>query len=77
MLALYINTENATMKRLYAYPWALWLICPLLLYWITRLWFVVTRRQLDEDPILYALHDRVGIAIGLLVVALAIVASKF
>jgi 4-hydroxybenzoate polyprenyltransferase/phosphoserine phosphatase len=75
VLALYINSENETMKRLYAHPWALWLICPLLMYWITRLWFVVTRRELDEDPILYALRDRVGIAVGCLIVLLAIIAS--
>jgi 4-hydroxybenzoate polyprenyltransferase len=77
VLALYINSENATMKRLYSQPWALWLICPLLMYWITRLWFVVKRRELNEDPILYALQDRVAITVGILIIVLAIVASKF
>jgi 4-hydroxybenzoate polyprenyltransferase/phosphoserine phosphatase len=76
VLALYINSENATMKQLYTHPRALWLICPLFLYWITRLWFIVKRRELSEDPFLFALRDRVGIAVGILVVALAIVASK-
>jgi len=75
VLALYINSENATMKQLYTHPRALWLICPLLLYWITRLWFVVKRRELNEDPLLYALRDRVGIVIGILVFALAVIAS--
>jgi 4-hydroxybenzoate polyprenyltransferase/phosphoserine phosphatase len=77
VLALYINSENATMQRLYDHPWALWLICPLLMYWITRLWFAVKRRELDEDPILYALRDRAGIVVAIVVLGLAIVASKF
>jgi 4-hydroxybenzoate polyprenyltransferase len=77
VLALYINSENATMKQLYAHPRALWLICPLLMYWVTRLWFVVSRRELDEDPLLYALRDRVGIAVGIAILILLFVASRF
>lgn len=77
VLALYINSENATMRQLYTYPRALWLICPLLMYWITRLWFVVKRRELNEDPVMYALRDRAGIVVGGLILLLAILASKF
>jgi 4-hydroxybenzoate polyprenyltransferase/phosphoglycolate phosphatase-like HAD superfamily hydrolase len=75
VLALYINSEE--MKLLYAQPGALWLICPLMLYWITRLWFAVKRGELNEDPLVYAVRDRVSILVGLCVVALAIIATKF
>jgi 4-hydroxybenzoate polyprenyltransferase/phosphoserine phosphatase len=75
VLALYINSENATMKLLYTHPRALWLICPLLMYWITRLWFIVKRRELDEDPVLFVIRDRVGIAIAIVIAVLAILAS--
>jgi 4-hydroxybenzoate polyprenyltransferase len=77
VLALYINSENATMKQLYAHPGALWLVCPLLMYWVTRLWFVVARRELNEDPLIYALRDRVGIAVAVMIAIVAVVASKF
>lgn len=75
VLALYINSEN--MKELYERPGALWLICPLMLYWITRLWFAVKRGELHEDPLVYAVRDRVSILVGICIVALAIVATKF
>jgi 4-hydroxybenzoate polyprenyltransferase/phosphoserine phosphatase len=76
VLALYINSENATMKQLYTHPRALWLICPLLMYWVTRLWFVVKRRELNEDPLLFAIRDRVGIAVAIVIVVLALLASR-
>jgi 4-hydroxybenzoate polyprenyltransferase len=77
VLALYINSENATMKQLYTHPRALWLICPLLMYWVTRFWFIVKRRELNEDPVLFAVRDRVGIVIAIVIAALAIMASRF
>ena len=75
VLALYINSDE--MKELYERPGALWLICPLMLYWITRLWFAVKRGELNEDPLVYAVRDRVSIMVGICVVALAIIATKF
>lgn len=61
VLALYINNSQAALQ-LYSAPWVLWLLCPVLLYWITRLWFVARRAKLSEDPVLYALTDRVSLA---------------
>jgi 4-hydroxybenzoate polyprenyltransferase/phosphoserine phosphatase len=75
VLALYINSE--AMQELYERPGALWLICPLMLYWITRLWFAVKRGELNEDPLVYAVRDRVSILVGICVVALAVIATKF
>ncbi|MEX2140224.1 MAG: UbiA family prenyltransferase [Pirellulales bacterium] len=75
VLALYINSQDAL--RHYTQPGALWLVCPLLLYWITRLWFAVKRGELNEDPLVYAVRDRVSILVGVCVVALAIIATKF
>ncbi|HWH41237.1 MAG TPA: hypothetical protein VNU21_15440, partial [Usitatibacter sp.] len=56
VLALYINGETA--KMLYARPEVLWLLCPILLYWISRLWLLAARGQMHEDPVLFAVHDR-------------------
>ena len=47
---------------------------PILLYWITRLWFLARRHTLHEDPILFAVKDRVSLLAGaasLLIVACA------
>jgi len=56
--ALYINTM--TIKGLYAAPHILWLICPILLYWITRIWFLAKRRLMVDDPVQFAIEDRVS-----------------
>ncbi len=55
VLALYINSPDVT--ELYATPEILWLIAPLLLLWVTRLWVVTTRGYMDDDPIFFAIKD--------------------
>ena len=56
VLALYINGETA--KELYHRPEVLWLLCPTLLYWISRIWLLAARGQMHEDPVLFAVRDR-------------------
>jgi 4-hydroxybenzoate polyprenyltransferase/phosphoserine phosphatase len=73
VLALYINSDQ--MKELYKVTFPLWLICPLIMYWITRLWFIAHRNELHEDPIVFALHDRISWLIGTMILALAILAT--
>ncbi len=55
VLALYINAPEVSL--LYQTPELLWLITPLLLLWITRLWMVTARGFMDEDPIFFAIRD--------------------
>jgi 4-hydroxybenzoate polyprenyltransferase/phosphoserine phosphatase len=59
----------------YRFPQLLWLISPLLLYWITRIWFLAHRRQLHEDPVVFALRDRVSYVVGLCCAALMLLAA--
>lgn len=73
VLALYINSN--AMRSLYVNSWALWLICPLLMYWITRVWFMAKRRQLSEDPVVFALKDGVSRVVGVCVLVLVILGS--
>ena len=55
VLTLYINSPAVT--KFYSTPQMLWLLCPLLIYWITRIWFLANRGQVDHDPIVFALMD--------------------
>lgn len=73
VLALYINSP-ATL-RLYRHPQTLWPLCVLLLYWITRTWMKTHRGKMHDDPVIFAMRDRVSLATGLLaavVVGLAV-----
>jgi 4-hydroxybenzoate polyprenyltransferase len=72
VLALYMNGE--TVKQLYSEPDALWLLCPLLLYWVTRAWLLTARGNIQDDPVLFAVRDSTSYAVaiaGLFVVWLA------
>jgi 4-hydroxybenzoate polyprenyltransferase len=55
VFALYVTSREVT--ALYAHPGVLWLIVPLLLYWIARVWLAAFREQLREDPLLFTLRD--------------------
>lgn len=72
VLALYINSPE--IRVLYGHPDAMWLICPLMLYWISRMWMVTHRGDMHDDPIVFSFQDGTGLAIGALV-AVAIVLS--
>ncbi|MEM1353849.1 MAG: UbiA family prenyltransferase [Planctomycetota bacterium] len=61
--------------RLYERPGVLWLVEPLLIYWITRLWFIAHRGALDDDPVLFALKDRVSWAVAAGVALLLLLAA--
>lgn len=72
VFALYIRSEDA--MGLYARPDLLWAICPLLLLWISRVWFLAVRGELSDDPVLFAIRDRVSYAVGALVAAVGVAA---
>lgn len=58
VIALYINSDKVVSN--YVTPYLLWLICPLLLYWIGRIWMKTTRGEMNEDPIVFALKDKLS-----------------
>ena len=71
VMALYIRTPF--IDELYSFPPALFGICLILLYWISRIVMVTHRGHMHDDPLLFALHDRVSrFCLGaMVVVALA------
>jgi len=56
VLALYINSTAS--EALYRHPTVLWLLCPLLLYWISRAWLIAHRGAMHDDPVVFAVSDR-------------------
>jgi 4-hydroxybenzoate polyprenyltransferase len=65
VFALYINSEQVV--ALYSRPLLLWLVCPLLLYWIGRMWLLAYRDQIHEDPIVATVRDPTSYLVGALV----------
>jgi len=63
IFALYINGRDVT--ALYHHPDRMWLITPLMILWISRVWLLASRGLLDEDPVIFALQDRMSLLLGL------------
>jgi hypothetical protein len=61
-------------KTLYRHVHVLWLVAPVLLYWITRIWFIARRRQLHDDPIIFAIRDRRSHICGACVAVIVLIA---
>jgi len=61
VMALYINSADSLM--LYRHGKPLWLVCPLLLYWISRIWFLAARGCMPDDPVVFALRDRISLLV--------------
>jgi 4-hydroxybenzoate polyprenyltransferase len=64
VLALYLTAPDVMV--LYRRPQFLWLLCPLLLYWLTRLWFRAGRRLVHDDPVVEMLKDPAAYVIAAL-----------
>ena len=59
LYCLYINfSPNAV--AFYQRPKVLWLVCPFLIYWITRIWLFAYQGRLDSDPVIFVIKDRVS-----------------
>ncbi|MDI1302843.1 MAG: UbiA family prenyltransferase [bacterium] len=73
VLALYIH-DQAT-AALYRHPQVIWLACPLLLFWITRVWMLTHRGQMHDDPVVFAIRDQVSLIVGVLFCVVFLVAT--
>ena len=73
IFTIYLINEQYP-RHLYAIPGVLWGIMPILLVWILRIWYLGVHGRLNEDPVIYAVHDRTSLALGALVLLTLLVA---
>lgn len=72
ILALYINSPDITHH--YRHPTLFWLLCPVVLYWISRIWLQTMRGHMTDDPIVFAARDtgsRICVALGAVIAVAA------
>lgn len=62
VFALYIQGD--TTRQLYRHPELLWLVCPLIFFWLSRVWLLTHRGQMHDDPVVFALRDRTSYLVG-------------
>lgn len=73
VLALYIDAISV--QNLYQSPVFLWGVCPVLLYWISRMVMLTQRGLMHDDPIVFAMRDRVSHICGLVILVILIAAT--
>jgi 4-hydroxybenzoate polyprenyltransferase len=55
VLALFV--DGAGKSGLYKHRELIWLVCPIVLYVIGRIWVLAKRRELPDDPIMFIIKD--------------------
>lgn len=72
IFALYIN--NPDTNQMYQHTIWLWLVPPILLYWVSRMWMKAHRGQVDDDPVVFAAKDWQSIFVLILSAAIFAIA---
>lgn len=68
VLALYISSKEVLL--LYTHADVLWLVCPVMLYWISRVWMLAYRNRMDDDPVVFAVKDPKSYAMAAVIAAI-------
>jgi hypothetical protein len=72
VFSFYISSLSGL--KLYQHPQRLWLITPLMIFWLSRVWLLASRGELDEDPVIFAVTDKLSLLIGVAVATIAVFA---
>jgi len=76
VLVLLLYAENSMNSSAFSSPILLWFLSPIFLYWISRFCIISSRGFIKEDPLFFAIKDRVSILFAILVFII-ISAAKF
>jgi len=63
IFSLYVHSPDV--RLLYSSPESLFLLCPIVLYWLSRNWLLAHRGELKEDPVTLAIRDPVSYGVAL------------
>ncbi|WHZ16213.1 MAG: Integral membrane protein [Nitrospira sp.] len=73
VLALYISSKEVLV--LYSHSEILWLVCPMMLYWICRIWMLAYRNKMDDDPVVFAVRDPKSYVMAAMIGAILLLAK--
>lgn len=62
VLALYFNSD--AIMTAYLLPQLVWLVLPFLLFWISWMWVQADRGRMHDDPLVFAVQDKVSLLAG-------------
>ncbi|RKT26199.1 4-hydroxybenzoate polyprenyltransferase [Paraburkholderia sp. RAU2J] len=61
VLALYLNSPEV--QLMYRHQEGLWALFGLMLFWVSRVWIMAFRGKMHDDPIVFALKDKVSLCV--------------
>ena len=73
LLALYVDSQIGSV--MYPHVELLWLILPVALFWIMRLWLKIARMEIHDDPLMFAIRDRASWIAAAAIVCIAAAAA--
>jgi len=73
VFALYLNSEAITL--LYKFPELMWAQVPILLFWMSWMWLQSHRANMHDDPLVFAIKDKVSLICGLMFGLVGVIAS--
>lgn len=75
VIALYISSPQV--QPFYRSPLVLLLLCPVLLYWLSRVWILASRGKIHDDPVVFAIKDRTSYGVALIAAIIIFIATFF
>lgn len=63
IMVLYL-AEDAFPSGQYAFAGALWAVPALITLWLMRIWLLANRGTLEDDPVAFAVKDRISLGLG-------------
>ena len=73
VLALYINAPEV--HALYEEPRFLWLLCPVLIYWLGRVWLLACPGDMHDEPVVFAIQGKRSYLLAALCVLAVVLAT--
>ena len=73
-LVFMLYVESGAVRANYRAPTLLWLVLPILLYWLGRIWLLAGRDQMQDDPVKFALKDSHSLACACAIACIAALA---
>jgi 4-hydroxybenzoate polyprenyltransferase len=73
VMALYLNSD--AVLKLYRTPEWIWGAVPVLLFWISWMWMQAHRGKMHDDPLIFAMKDKVSLLAGTIFVAVLIIGT--
>lgn len=63
---LYLTDAQIRLAQFHHPAW-LWPVSPILGYWLGRVWLLATRGEMRDDPIAFAVRDRLSLVLGAII----------